>query len=130
MNNKKKGPSWLTILVIGAAIFLSAADVIPEDVYYGAVGLIVMLVPVLLVILLVRFVIRRLHAAPEGHSHDRIDHSSDLKINPQTGRAESAPIRPAAPHSAKEHWKQQLDSLLDNGTIDKTEYRAMMNRKF
>lgn len=130
MKRNKKTPSWVTILVVAFVILAALSDEMPEDVFFTILGVIVLLTPVVLVIALVRMIARKLSAASETHTHDRIDHSSDLKINPKTGRAESVPVRAAVPHSAKEHWQQQLDALLANGTIDKTEYRALMNRKF
>lgn len=64
------------------------------------------------------------------HTHDRIDHSKDLEIDHNTGKAVNRSVQAAEPHSAREHWKRQLDAMLENGTIDRSEYRSMMNRKF
>lgn len=125
--SRKKGSPATAFIIIGVAALVSAMSSMSEDAIWGIVGISSLIIPAVIVAAVVRSAARK---KANVHTHDRIDHRTDLKINPQTGRAENAPVRQAQPHSAKEHWQQQLDALLANGTIDRSEYRAMMNRKF
>ena len=128
--NRKKSSSLLTILVIAIIFMISMADGLYEDAIMVILTLLIALLPAVVVFCIVRKVKKNAEKDTQVHSHDRIDHRTDLKINPSTGKVIHSPARSTAPHSQKEHWKQQLDGLLANGTIDKAEYRAMMNRKF
>lgn len=124
---KKKGSPLGGIIAIGLFVLFSIIGEAEEDGAFAVFGIAV-------AVFLGIFIFIAVSAAnakkkTEVHSHDRIDHSSDLKVNPNTGRVESAPVR-VTHHSAREHWKQQLDGLLANGTIDRAEYQALMNRKF
>lgn len=116
---RKKTPR-VSIVVAVLAILLSM----------GEMGLIFLLTLVPLAVMIVAMVLVLKKRKGKTHSHDRVDHRGDLKINPKTGKVEKAPFRSAAAHSPREHWKQQLDDLLANGTIDRAEYRAMLNREF
>lgn len=124
---KKKGSPLGGIIAIGLFVLFGIIGEAEEDGAIAAFGIAV-------AVFLGIFIFIAVSAAnakkkTEVHSHDRIDHSSDLKVNPNTGRVESAPVR-VTRHSAREHWQQQLDGLLANGTIDRAEYQALMNRKF
>lgn len=127
-NSKKKVPVWL-IVILAVMFLFSVMDGEAEDVIFTIIGLAFLLAPVIIVIAII-VAVRKNRAKNEEHSHDRVDHSGDLKIDRQTGRVENRPVRYAAQHSAKEHWKQQLDGLLANGTIDRAEYNAMLKRRF
>lgn len=126
--SRKRGPSVLPIAFFVLFALFSAADEIPEEFIVLLIVLIVLAVFGVFLWIGIKSV--RARKELPAHSHDRIDHSSDLKINTRTGRAASVPIKATTAHSPKEHWKQQLDGLLANGTIDRAEYRALMNRKF
>ncbi len=60
-------------------------------------------------------------------SHDRIDHTRDYRIDSKTGKIANLQA-PRQIHSSQEHWKEQLDNLLANGTIDKEEYYTMLRQ--
>lgn len=130
---KKKSPLGTIVVVAAIAMFALAGEV--SEAVDTVIGLIIvigaMVLPIVFVVSLVKAVKRTAakSTASGVHTHDRIDHSRDLKINTQTGKAER-PITQAVQHSPREHWKQQLDGLLANGTIDRAEYRALMKRKF
>lgn len=115
---------WIVFFVILGFLVTEVGE---EDAMFAIVGLFILALPVLLIVMIVRAIAKR--SRTDVHTHDRIDHRSDLQINPKTGKT-TQPVRQNHAHSPKEHWKQQLDALLANGTIDKAEYRAMMNRKF
>lgn len=117
-------PVFAVALMIGAAV---SADTESAELFVGLVSIVVFLLPILIFWVIARSFQKK---KSDVHTHDRIDHKSDLKINPATGKATSVPVKNHQPHSAKEHWQQQLDALLANGTIDKAEYREMMKRKF
>lgn len=122
-SNEKKNPLPGIISAVLAVLFV--LDFTEDFVLYGLL-LLFFVAPIVLAIFIFRTV-KKSRAAV--HTHDRINHSQDITIHPKTGAA----IRPtvkAVPHSPREHWQMQLDALLANGTIDKKEYRAMMNRKF
>lgn len=124
----KKGPSLLTIFVcVMVVIGILAGDGF-EDIFYLIVGLAAILIPVIVFFAIFRAIKKKVK--PNVHSHDRIDHRRDLKVDSKTGKAVNRPVTTRAPHSAKEHWKEQLDCLLANGTIDRAEYKALMNRRF
>lgn len=126
--NRKKSVSPISFIIAAIIVLFSAEGAFSDAVVRVLAILMFLLVPVVAIgaVLLAA----KKKQAPQTHTHDRIDHHSDLKINPQTGKVASAPRRVAAQHSPQEHWKQQLDGLLANGTIDRAEYRALMNRKF
>lgn len=128
-NTRKKKPSWLPFVLIGGFVLFSLLDEIDEDLFI-LLFVFVFFIIVIVGIAAAASAVKKASAGPAGHSHDRIDHSRDVVINRQTGKVESTPVRSASQHSAREHWKQQLDGLLANGTIDRAEYRALMNRKF
>lgn len=120
----KKSQGLISLIIVGLFALVS----ILGD---GTLGLffvlLLLLIPVGILVAVITAAKRR---GTSNHTHDRIDHRSDLTINPRTGKTENRPVRSAAPHSPQEHWKQQLDGLLANGTIDRAEYRALLNRKF
>lgn len=125
--NKKKG-SPLGAIIFFVIIFLfGMADEAP-DVLAGIIVTIVILFVLYVIIRTIASAVKR-PQAQNVHTHDRIDHSRDLKVNPVTGQTQRPAVQ-RAPHSPREHWKMQLDALLENGTIDRKEYRALMNRKF
>ena len=128
-NDQKKQKKSKGLLPLAAVILilLPVLEEMDSGVFALLALLLILLVPVGIVVALLRFSRKKRN---DPHTHDRIDHRTDLKINPQTGKTEARPIRTAAQHSPREHWKQQLDGLLANGTIDKAEYRALLNRKF
>lgn len=121
--NEKKSPIPVLIL-LGVTLLFGLGD--------AAMGI---LIPLLLVVgTMIPFgfafwLVRRAARKNKEHSHDRIDHRQDVKINPKTGKREAVRRTPAT-HSPREHWKQQLDALLANGTIDRKEYNALLNRRF
>lgn len=123
--SRKKAPAWVPFAVVLFFILLSSIG--GEAGFLLVFSILFLLIPVGIIAAVI-FAIKKSKAA--HHTHDRIDHRADLKINPETGKAENVPIRNTAQHSPQEHWKQQLDGLLANGTIDRSEYRAMLNRKF
>jgi len=117
---KKKSPAWI-IWLIGLWLLAGMSDGgFPRELLVGIAAVIVLAVIVVLIA----------KKKKQQHTHDRIDHRSDLKIDQTTGRVVEASRRRVQPHSPQEHWKQQMDDLLANGTIDRAEYRAMLNRKF
>lgn len=120
----RKGLSFFVILFV--LMLISGA---PGDASDVLLVMFFLLLPAALAVGVFVAVKKQKTAAPSAHSHDRIDHRRDITINPKTGKAENRSVRQQA-HSPREHWKQQLDGLLENGTIDKAEYRAMLNRKF
>lgn len=126
--NQKKNPTVLSAVIVIAVMLFAMLDELPDSAALGVVTVIMLLIPLAVVLAVVKLVKKKSYTG--SHSHDRIDHTTDLKINPTTGKVESSARRTAAQHSAREHWKQQLDGLLANGTIDRAEYQAMMNRKF
>lgn len=127
MNQQKKKTSPVGILIfIGVIALFSVAGDLSPDAFIGLFAMFIFLLPVLLIVWIVRSVKKR----DTAHTHDRIDHRSDIRINPKTGKAEHTPVRNSVQHSPQEHWKQQVDALLANGTIDRNEYRAMLKRKF
>lgn len=130
-NNKKSSGSPVVWLIIGAVILFSFIDEIAEDSLFTIITLMITLAPIALIVAVVFFLKKQFTKTNDVHTHDRINHSSDLKINPNTGKAVNRVTASAAStHSAKEHWKQQLDTLLANGTIDRAEYSQMLKRKF
>lgn len=128
--NRKKSPI-LSVVVMAVILLLVAAGDASEDGIMLFVALLCFLIPIAAIFGGV-FYIRKLmkQAAAPDHSHDRIDHDRDIRINPATGKAQSVPVQRRVQHSPQQHWKEQLDGLLANGTIDKAEYKAMMRRKF
>lgn len=121
---KKKSSPLTTLLIIGAVIFLTALDEIGEDLPFFLIGLAAVGV-------IIYFAVKAgKQAQQRTHSHDRIDHRRDLEINPETGKPSSVPVHRTVSHSPQEHWKQQLDGLLANGTIDRAEYQALLRHKF
>lgn len=129
--NKKqqKGKSGLAIVGFAIVMFVTLVSELSDDALFSVLWIFITLIPVI-VLLSIVMIVKKLRRSSEAvHSHDRIDHRKDLTINPETGKVQSAPVR-HQPHSSREHWKQQLDGLLENGTIDKAEYKAMMNRRF
>lgn len=127
---KKKGSPILTAIFLAIIGLVYLSDELPSGTMDVFIGLIALVIPVVLVIVLVRTVVKKAKVSEQTHTHDRIDHSSDVQIDAKTGKVSGTPVRTAQQHSAKEHWKQQLDGLLANGTIDRAEYRALMKRKF
>lgn len=122
---KKKNPLGIAI-GLGILVLSAMGDTAGELLAFLLVLLLFVGIPVAIGIGISRAAKRRNAAV---HTHDRIDHSKDLTIHPKTGKT----IRPTVSrvsHTPQEHWKQQLDGLLENGTIDKQEYRALMNRRF
>lgn len=123
---KKKGSPLATIFFVILFLIFAASDELPEDAFVGLIGLAITVGVV--------FVIAKAATAnapkEDSHTHDRIDHSRDLQINPRTGKVSTPTRYTVHPHSAREHWKQQLDGLLANGTIDRDEYAALLNRRF
>lgn len=128
-NEKKKGSSILPGIIFAAIVLFGLLSDASEDAILTVIGLAAVLLPVVLFIMAIAWVVKRAKKTTQ-HSHDRIDHSTDLRINPKTGKADPRTTYRNTSHSAKEHWKQQLDGLLSNGTIDKAEYRALMKRRF
>lgn len=123
---KKKSSPLTGWLIVGIVVLASFLDGTADDVIFPILRLILFASPVLAGIGIFWFIKKQ---SSVTHTHDRIDHSSDLKIDPKTGKAVNRTIV-HTPHSPKEHWQQQLDSLLANGFIDRNEYREMMKRKF
>lgn len=125
--NKKKG-SPLGAIIFFIIIFLfGMADEAP-GLLAGIIVTVVILFVLYVVFRSIAIAAKR-QQSQNMHTHDRIDHSRDLKVNPVTGQSQRPTVQRAA-HSPREHWKMQLDALLENGTIDRKEYRALMNRKF
>lgn len=124
---KAKFPFMPTVVVVLAGLFF-VIDEMDEDIIFLILGIVIMLVPLVLIFSVMKAIKKKSPTAT--HTHDRIDHNRDLTINPRTGKAENRPIQHAAQHSPEEHWKQQLDGLLANGTIDRSEYRALLRHKF
>lgn len=119
-----KLPPLIFVGIIALSILFDIIGEITED----AIVLILMVVlPIVFVLFLVA-VSKKQPSQP--HSHDRIDHRGDLVIDAETGKTQYRPVRSNHTHSQQEHWQQQLDGLLANGTIDKAEYAAMMRRHF
>lgn len=120
----KKSQGLIPLIIVGLFALVSMLG-------DGTLGLffvlLLLLIPVGILVAVITAAKRR---GTSNHTHGRIDHRSDLTINPRTGKTENRPVRSAAPHSPQAHWKQQLDGLLANGTIDRAEYRALLNRKF
>lgn len=125
---RKKSFSPISLIIAGIIVLFSAESVVSDEVVGFLAIALFLLVPAIAIGTILMAAKKK--QAPQTHSHDRIDHRSDLKINPQTGKVSSTPRRMAVQHSPQEHWKQQLDGLLANGTIDRAEYRALMNRRF
>lgn len=125
-SRKKSSPMGIFVGILVVLGFL-ASEATGQDTVVAILALMILAFPVVLFIFIVRAIVKRSNSSV--HTHDRIDHSSDLKINPKTGKT-TRPVLQHHAHSPQEHWKQQLDALLANGTIDRSEYRAMMNRKF
>lgn len=125
-NRQKKSSSGLAIVFLVIAALMALADSNLEETVDIILGFAVLLLPLAVVFFVIRAVVRQKKRTT--HTHDRIDHSRDLEINPATGRA--APVRTVQPHGAREHWIEQLDTLLANGTITRSEYQTMRNRKF
>lgn len=129
--NRKK-PSLFSILAAALAVLILLVDELPEEAV-GGFGALILLAAIIALFMKFGSFLRRLapkDTSVSDHSHDRIDHRRDLKINPRTGRAVNSTVRYAERHTPQEHWKQQLDALLANGTIDRAEYKTMLNRKF
>lgn len=126
-SNRKK-PSLFSILAAAFGLLIVLANELPDEVVGGISAVIAIAALIGLFVKLGAFLGRI--GKREVHTHDRIDHSTDLKINPKTGKTVNSAVRYGDHHSPREHWKQQLDELLANGTIDRTEYKAMLNRKF
>ena len=116
--SQKKGLKWVPAVIVLAFALISAVGEGSSDIFFLIFPLLFLLIPVGIVVAIVLAI------------HDRIDHRTDLKINPETGKTQQSPVRNVPPHSPQEHWKQQLDGLLANGTIDRAEYKAMLNRRF
>ena len=118
-NKPKKNNSAL--LWIAAAVLIGAG---------GTVGLVVIIAAVL--IYLIIKVIQAQSAKNSGtadHTHDRIDHSSDIRIQRSTGKvANMSSVSTNRVCTPQEHWKEQLDGLLANGTIDRSEYRELLKQ--
>lgn len=123
-SSRKKAPGLVPLVSVG---LLALISMLGDNFFWLIIVLLLLLIPVGILAAVIVIVKRR---GTSNHTHDRIDHRSDLTINPRTGKTENRPVRSAAPHSPQEHWKQQLDGLLANGTIDRAEYRALLNRKF
>lgn len=125
-NNK---PSWLPAILAAIFILFSVLAEMDEEVILTIFVILFILIPVIVVIAVLQ-AFKKKSGKNEVHSHDRIDHRKDLKVNTRTGKVEERPVYQGKQHSKEEHWKQQLDGLLANGTIDRAEYKAMMKRKF
>lgn len=127
-DRKKKNSSWVWIVVAVVIMSVLSSEDFSEDAFIAIIGIAMFALPIVAIFLVVRMIVSK-NKPVSAHSHDRIDHSTDLKIDAKTGRAVHTPVKNGGNHSAREHWKQQMDALLANGTIDRNEYRAMMNRK-
>lgn len=127
--SEQKATPLLSFLVIAAIALFSAVDTLPDEVIGVVAVLLILAIPVGIGIVIARAV-RKANQKTPAHTHDRIDHRSDLKINPKTGKTEGRPVQNVPTHSPEEHWKQQLDGLLANGTIDRAEYRALLKHRF
>ena len=125
--SQKKGLKWVPAVIVLAFALISAVGEGSSDIFFLIFPLLFLLIPVGIVVAIV-LAIKKTKTA--NHTHDRIDHRTDLKINPETGKTQQSPVRNVPPHSPQEHWKQQLDGLLANGTIDRAEYKALLNRRF
>ena len=120
----KKSPGLIPLVIVG---LFALTSMLGDSAFGLFFVLLLLLIPVGILAAVIAIAKRR---RASNHTHDGIDHGSDLTINPRTGKTENRPVRSAAPHSPQAHWKQQLDGLLANGTIDRAEYRALLNRKF
>lgn len=124
---KKKGLTLGKLILILFFLMFPLSDALSDDAFGFLAFFVGMLIFVWILLKLGRAF--KPKDAVGVHTHDRIDHRQDIKINPRTGRPERAPMRYVR-HTPQQHWKQQLDGLLANGTIDRAEYNAMLNRKF
>lgn len=119
MKKKSNGTLiWIVILAILASYC--------SDEPMALLGIIIALIS--LPVIACYRIVRKRRAESEDHTHDRVNHKQDLVIDRNTGKAVNRQQSPKTAHSSKEHWKQQLDILLSNGTIDKAEYYAMMKQ--
>lgn len=128
-DSTRKRPS--VALIIAAVVFYKLISFADLDTWDGVLMVMILLMlalPVFLGLWIFRTI--RKKASPGVHTHDRVDHTRDLKIDTRTGKAVSAPVRQVQAHTPQEHWKQQLDQLLANGTIDRAEYKAMLKHRF
>lgn len=123
-NKKSSAPVGFIIFII--FIFISIMDEMPGPVIAFGVG-------VLLFWVILYFVLRAVvqnqkkKAARHDHSHNRADQKRDYKINAATGQVVNRqPVRTV--HTSEAHWKEQLDSLLENGTILKDEYELLLRQ--
>lgn len=116
---------WGLLIFIFIAAF-SAMDNFPEEVMVFVVGVLVFWGIVLWLI----FLMQKKHkekAAHQEHSHNRVNQKQDYKINAATGQVVNRQtVR--TQHSSYAHWKEQLDSLLENGTILKDEYELLLRQ--
>lgn len=124
--NKDKKKPLPTIAAVVMALLFFASDSTEDFLAYAVLLAIFVSVPVA-VFFILRYRVKKRRS--NEHTHDRINHSMDLIVHPKTGKTIRPTVRRAA-HTPQEHWKMQLDGLLENGTIDKKEYRALMNRRF
>lgn len=120
---KKKSNGTLIWIIIVVILALNCAD---EPM--ALLGILILALICLPGVILYR-VARSRRAETEDHSHDRVNHNTDLVIDRNTGKALNRPQSVSSgTHSSKEHWKQQLDILLANGTIDRAEYHTMLRQ--
>jgi len=114
--------------IVGLAMFLGFASSIAQEGISPVVIAPLFIIVVAVVIAVAAAAAKKNAGSGDqpAHTHDRIDHSTDLRIDSATGRAVNRPQQPVQPHSPREHWKQQLDGLLANGTIDRKEYDQML----
>lgn len=125
---KKKSPVILIYVFLLSILFS-----IFEAPLWLTGGLILLtggLILLLVIITLFKAAFTKPQKPQKAHTHDRNFRQQDLKINPATGKADNRPLPTAHQHDARSHWQQQLDDLLANGTIDRAEYKAMMDRHF
>lgn len=115
---------WVGIIFL-AGIVQSASE--SREVFVVLIGMLIILTPPVLLIWMIVLMAKK--RKPAAHTHDRIDHRTDLRVDPKTGKVQRTTIH-VEQHTPQEHWKQQLDGLLANGTIDRAEYRALLNHRF
>lgn len=134
MDSKKQGKSGIsfgTIFWIVVVFLFLFVDRLPGTIGDVVAIALALLIPVVIFIVIFKF-LRLLGkgSRKKQHTHDRINHRTDLVINSRTGKVVESSRHQVETHSPQEHWKRQLDDLLANGTIDRAEYKALMNRRF
>lgn len=118
-SRNNRGKSGLPVAII--AVLLLICINAPE-LYAFMIAIFFLLIPVVLIVLF----IKKTKKNQGDHSHNQISQKEDFKVN-ASGQVSNRAVSHTV-HSGKAHWKQQLDYLLQNGSIDREEYNTMLRQ--